>query len=170
MHYGKKCSLHLRYSNLMKHLISPLLILITILNLLSCNTNSKSADKNVLSNDTIHKVVLDSTLYNAQILIGEWGIFGTSSNSGGISAACNVCPNINFKNNHTAVIIKPSGQKKNLKWKINENTITLISIGKIVPEQTFSDTTYNITFTYKKDFIELELTPKRNKFSYILRH
>ena len=82
---------------------------LTFLSLISCNLNKRSEEKNIITAESVSKVKSDSTLTKTKILIGEWDIYETISD--GVVTKCNVCPKINFNNDYTAIIIKPSGEK-----------------------------------------------------------
>lgn len=123
----------------------------------SCNHYSKPVEKK-LTNNAIQK---------PNLLIGEWGIYATISK--GVKSTCNVCPKISFDNDQTAMVIFPSGDKGNLKWTVCDKKLILTIIDKTNIGEIFPDSQYEMTFTQKKDFIELELKQPEKKYSEILR-
>jgi membrane glycosyltransferase len=84
-------------------------------------------------------------------LIGKWG--NCSSTCDGLTINKNVCTEMEFKSNQTAIITYP-GYVENLKWQMAGNEITFISLVK-VESVTFSNSKiyilkFNETFTVLK--------------------
>jgi hypothetical protein len=81
-------------------------------------------------------------------LMGKWG--NCSSTCDGLTMKKNVCTEMEFKSNQTAIITY-SGHIENLKWQITGNEITFICLDK-VESVTFSNSKiyilkFNETFT-----------------------
>lgn len=102
-------------------------------------------------------------------IIGEWGYFVTTSMKGNIQTEtnCNACPKIIFRTNGTAKVIENSKDIENYNWIIKGDTI-LFSYNNI-SYNTFQDIKYQIIFTDKHEFIELELKQIEKNYSCILR-
>lgn len=100
-------------------------------------------------------------------LIGEWGIYMSVQN--GVQVQCNACPTIIFNSDQTATLITPTKLEGKLKWTVTDEKLTLIPVDKEIVEKIFPDSLYEMTFTKKEDFIELELKQIEKGYSKILR-
>ena len=120
------------------------------------NTKTNNSSDNVLKFEP--NATSDKTLN----LIGEWGIYVMGN------AQCNVCPKINFNSDRTA-IVKLNGENQNVKWEIKGNILTLVNADTNKVDRTFSDGEYGMKFMQEKEFVELQLTETKNKYSYTLR-
>lgn len=132
----------------------------------SCNHSTTEGKKpDFVAASIIHKKKLTSAANKK--LTGRWGIYETVSN--GMEANCNVCPTIEFFSNQSAIVLKPNGQKETWHWKIVNNMLLLTSKEKPNVNRLFADTLYELTITYKKEYVELVLQQKEKGYSYILR-
>jgi len=139
-------------------------IVLTALFLTNCNP-----DKSIIDNK--NSIIDTSSTTETLGIIGEWLISRTISQKADniMEIACNSCPRINFKNDNTAVLTKPTGDKENLQWKINNNKIALTNINRTHTDSVYFDNAqYEMTFTNKKEYMELKLTLTEKNYSYIL--
>jgi hypothetical protein len=104
---------------------------------------------------------------SAKELIGEWGIYSTIRE--GVETNCNVCPIIKFDTNHMATVLLPSGDREKIQWRVKDNQLILTALGRTDIGRIFSDSLFEMTFTEKKEFTELELRQIERRYSKILR-
>jgi hypothetical protein len=97
-------------------------------------------------------------------LIGEWT--NCSSTCNGVTTSRNVCSKMEFKSNQTVIITQPSAVE-NLKWKIEGNEITFISLDKNVKNATFSNSKIYI-LKFNEAFTVLTLNEKEKEECYDL--
>ena len=154
-----------------------LFILMTVLNSFFFLLDAQTTSKKELINCNTDLQKSDSVNQTENKLIGEWTI-GAYTNTTTIkkkhstisttsSTNCNSCPTVTFKDSMTATIIYPVG-KENIKWKVKDNILTIINIDKN-KDRAFSDSIYEMTYTQKDKYIELELTQIDDNYSIILR-
>jgi hypothetical protein len=131
-------------------------------------------------------IIRKDSLVLKDSLIGEWGINSTilenqsdtitsfdsitftrktTIRTGGTSISCYSCPKVIFNSDFTAIIKYPNGDKENFKWSLIFDKLT---ISDIPTNSVFYATEYQLIFTQKKEYIELELFEKEKGYAYIL--
>ncbi len=155
---------------------SLIYFLIIFFGLIVClSWTTQSINKNLPIVENSQKVNSDSTSDFTKKIIGEWGIYVTVSyttlknSTRKTEQLCNSCPKIKFTDDQIATIVYPNGDKENMTWQLKDKILILVNNDKRKKERFFSDTTYNMTFTQEKGFIELELRQKNGNYSFILR-
>ena len=121
-------------------------------------------------NFQVKKQILNKNVFS-QIdnkIIGEWGIYET--NNTGVTAKCNVCPKIIFKNDKTAILTLPSHKTEEMNWTINGNILTIKSINNTTSNKTFRYENYKMYYVKKEKYIELKLEQLNKESFLILRH
>ncbi|MEO6521681.1 MAG: hypothetical protein ABIN91_08385 [Mucilaginibacter sp.] len=129
------------------------LLLILMISVPFCPSSSKAQNK---------PQPIVSTPYYRQQLIGKWGIYVSIAN--GSSILYNVCPKISFNPDNSAEIVYPDGSKEKMKWEMLENAVLDINAN-----HTFTYPPYQIDFKQMKEYMELTLSSKDKRRSYILR-
>ena len=99
-------------------------------------------------------------------LLGKWGIYVQIIK--GTNVLCNACPKIEFDSLNRAILTLPSGDKEKYEWNTSNNILHLKLIEKETLEAHFIDSKYKVSFTQRKEFMELVLSLNKNR-QYILR-
>ena len=135
--------------------------LFAVLILSVCGTDKQSAHNKTHA--------FDNETDGTALLINKWTVSSVIRQT--INEVCNTCPTINFNRNNTAVLQFPNNRTENYSWRITSDTLTLLCTSFT---QTNSTTPYFLEFKYKmkyqseKDFLELKLSPNKDRI-YVLR-
>jgi hypothetical protein len=84
------------------NLINKILIGIVFFTYASCMNNKEQSNNKPLDVD----------------MIGEWGLY---------TYQCNVCPRINYKNDHSADVINGIGEITPIKWSQRDDTLNIVN-------------------------------------------
>jgi hypothetical protein len=127
--------------------------------LISCTKNKINLNSKAASS-------LQAKAMSKTSIIGEWTINSTVEN--GLSSNCFSCSIINFKENGTAKLIKPSNEEERIIWQCNHDLLK-INYPENIKNRTFLESDYKMTSKETKDYYELQIASNVNGFKYILR-
>ncbi|WP_291724142.1 hypothetical protein [Bernardetia sp.] len=111
------------------------------------------------------ELVIDQNQIDKRLL-GKWGIYVQVIK--GTNVLCNACPEIEFDSLNRTILTLPSGDKEKYEWNTSNSILHLKLIEKETPEAHFIDSKYKMSFTQRKEFMELVLSLNKNR-QYILR-
>ncbi|RDC64861.1 hypothetical protein [Adhaeribacter pallidiroseus] len=142
-----------------------LLISFLLWALISCKPDDKKIKKDKIQVIDSHSIKIDSSSIVFKQILGKWGIYERINK--GLIVNCYACPKMIFKSDSTGEIINPSKEREVIKWATDGSTLTIKNL-KAIPNRTFPDGKYAITFTPKKKYADLKLTYLLTGETYIL--
>lgn len=133
---------------------------ILILFFLSCDNKTK---KDGLE----EKPILENREDKSDDIVGDWGIYVTSD--GSLSANCNDCPRVFFKEDGTGTITFPTGTTEQIEWTRQKDKLTIKNIIANSQVREFDNGDYSVNLIKTKTFLEMTLTKMGQSNYFILR-
>jgi len=155
----------------MKKIKILILLILIVLTFQNCLTNTPEININYspsIMEDTTKKENKETLKLSNSNIIGDWT--NCSSTSNGVTITANVCLEIQFKIDGTAIITYPSKEKEIINWKISNDQIEFSRSNEKSDStyRMFDENIYETDLTIKSQAYNLELKAKNKDITYNL--